>query len=216
MSRYTPSMHFRSLLKAALIFCATTSVLTPFSRGGSSYVEHSTSYRAAQPEFQPFEISLGFNYLYLNDADPETESLYGGEVSAFWNLNSWLGLGGEFMADFGTDTGSTNFNNYDVDSERLIYVFGPRITVWHNEQVRLFVEALAGGVHAEAELSVPGFSRTAHADGFAAAVGLGFDWKITPNISWRVIQADYVPTELDSDWQHDVRLSTGLVFLFGR
>ncbi len=175
---------------------------------------------APPPQPDLFEVSLGFNYIYLNDQSPETKNLYGFEGSAFINATPWLAAGGEFMGDFGSHSVPVFFRRtIDVDSERFVYVFGPRVTVWHNPRCRVFVEGLAGGVHAEAKFTIgqfPSFSRTASADGFAAALGAGVDWRLTPHLSWRVAQADYLGTDLSSHWQSDFRASTSIVYSFGQ
>ena len=120
------------------------------------------------------------------------------------------------MADFGQRTQRSGGSDIDLNSRRYVYVFGPRITLWQTPRYRVFAEALAGGVHAELDLSLGSFSRSLEAkDAFAAAVGAGFDWRFSRLISWRVIQADYVPTALFSDWQSNFRASTGIVFSFG-
>jgi hypothetical protein len=167
-----------------------------------------------------FDVSLGFNYIYLDNQFPETKNLYGLDASLFVNTTSWLAVGGDFMANFGSHSVPVFFRNtVDVDSQRYFYLFGPRITLWHNPQFRVFVEALAGGVHAEAEARASnGFSTrtaSASADAFAAAVGAGFDWRFTQHLSWRVVQADYVPTKLGGDWQNDFRAATAIVYSFG-
>jgi hypothetical protein len=166
-----------------------------------------------------FEVSVGFNYIHLDDQFPETKNLYGLDASLFVNATSWLGVGGDFMADFGSHSIPTIFGRtVDVDSQRYVYVFGPRVTVWHNARFRLFAEALAGGVHAEAKLSsaqFPFISRNASADAFAAASGVGFDWRLTNHLSWRILQADYVGTDRGSQWQNNFRASTGIVYSFG-
>jgi hypothetical protein len=172
------------------------------------------------PEPDLFEVSLGFNYIYLDNQFPETKNLYGVEVSAFVNATSWLAAGGEFMADFGSHSVPVFFRRtVDIDSQRYVYVFGPRITVWHDPHFKVFVETLAGGVHAEAQLTSPQFSsvsQSASADGFAAALGAGFDWRLTNHVSWRIVQADYLPTRLGGDWQNNFRASTAIVYSFGR
>ncbi|HST31546.1 MAG TPA: hypothetical protein VLK27_11995 [Chthoniobacterales bacterium] len=163
-----------------------------------------------------FEASVGFNYIYLNDQYPETKNLYGFETSAFVNATSWLAAGGEFMADFGTHTVPSFFRSVDVESQRYVYVFGPRITVWQNPQFRLFAEALAGGVHARAKFATSYFYKSQAADGLATVLGAGFDWRMSNHLSWRVVQADYLGTNLGNHWQTDFRASTGIVYLFGR
>src|SRR2546423_1390744 len=161
---------------------------------------------SSQPDL--FEASLGFNYIYLDQAYPETKHLYGLDTSLFVNATSWLGVGGDFMANFGSHSVPVFVrNSVDVDSQRYIYVFGPRVTVWRNPKFRVFAETLAGGVHAEAQVTAgTGFSSrtaSASADAFAMALGAGFDWRLTEHLSWRVMQADYLATTLGDDWQNN-------------
>ena len=175
--------------------------------------------RSARPVPPPqpdlFEVSLGFNYIYLNDQFPETKNLYGLDTSLFVNATSWLGVGGDFMANFGSHSVPVFRNSVDVDSQRYVYVFGPRVTIWHNPQFRVFAEALAGGVHAEAQVSLGTFSRSASADAFAMALGGGVDWRLSDHLSWRILQADYLATTLSDDWQNNFRASTAIVYSFG-
>jgi Outer membrane protein beta-barrel domain len=202
------SMFPRSLILVAIVFCLTL---------GRSYGQKDLSpapLTRAEPDL--FEVSAGFNYIYLDNQFPETKNLYGVDASLFVNATSWLGVGGDFMADFGSHSVGTFFGQrVDVDSQRYVYVFGPRVTIWRNPQFRVFAEGLAGGVHAEAQASLGTRSQGASDDGFAAAVGAGFDWRLTEHLSWRVVQADYLPTHLGSDWQNNFRASTGIVYLFG-
>ena len=162
-----------------------------------------------------FEVSLGYNYIHQGDAYPETKNLHGFDVSAFVRATSWLSLGGDFMGGFGSKSYPYFASNIDIDSTRLIYVFGPRVTVWHNSQFKAFVEALAGGVHANADVSLGSRSASVSDDGFAMAVGGGFDWRFADHFSWRIVQADYVPTHLGSDWQDNFRASSAIVYSFG-
>lgn len=162
-----------------------------------------------------FEISLGYNYLHLDHAFPEQEHLHGGDVSAFINLTRWLGLGGDFMANFGSRTERQFFDDIDLDSRRFTYMGGLRITPFQTCHFRFFAEALAGATHAELEATVRTFSRTFTEDSFAGAAGGGIDWRFTRHIAWRVVQADYLPTHLGNDWQQNFRVSTGVVFSFG-
>jgi hypothetical protein len=203
------------------LFIASVAVigLTTFTGSkvlaGTESVSTSSHHPVAEADFDRFELSLGYNYLHLGDADPEPEHLHGVDVSGFVNLNRFLALGGEFMADFGSESRDFFGGSVDFDSQRYLYVFGPRVTLFRSPQVRVFVQALAGGVHAHAEASAGSLSRSISEDGFAAAGGFGVDWRFSEHLSWRIIQADYVPTELDGDWQHNFRASTGIVWSFG-
>ena len=208
----------RSILALAGVASLAISLTTGYAGTESGVYSSRREVQTGPADYDLFELSIGYNYLHLTDSDPESEHLHGGDLSAFVNLNSRLALGADFMADFGTR--SFGFvpglgSDVDLDSQRYIYVFGPRLTVYRSEQLRVFVEALAGGVHARAEISNNFGSADESASGFAAAGGFGVDWRFSPHLSWRVIQADYVPTELDGDWQHNIRASTGIVWSFG-
>jgi hypothetical protein len=211
-------MHSRLFLSIAIIIGLATSLLTiPEALGGYGGAATSTRSTAelAPAGVDRFEVSLGYNYIHLYKSGIEESHMHGLDLSAFVNLNSWLGLGGDFMANFGHRTERFFGSDLDFDGRRFVYVFGPRVTVWHNPRMRLFAEALAGGVHAELEASRGSFSQTLSEDGFAGAVGGGLDWRFTRHMSWRVIQADYLPTSLADEWQHNFRVSTGIVFTFG-
>jgi len=192
------------------------------ARAQSQQPQPPQKYQPAKLEAPPpqqsdlLDLSVGFNYIYLNDQYPETKNLYGLEASAFLNATSWLSVGGEFMADFGTHSVPSFFRSVDVESQRYVYVFGPRITVWQNSQFRLFAEALAGGVHARAKFTTSYFYKSQAADGLATALGAGFDWRLTNHLSWRIVQADYLGTNLSNHWQTDFRASSAIVYSFGR
>src|ERR1700759_211307 len=141
------------------LFVASVAIigLTTFTgskvMAGTESVYTSSHHAVTEADFDRFEISLGYNYLHLGDSDPESENLHGVDLSAFVNLNSWLAVGVDFMADFGSQSfGSVAGPAFDVDvdSQRYIYMFGPRLTVFRNHALRVFMEALAGGVHAHA------------------------------------------------------------------
>ena len=51
-------------------------------------------------------------------------------------------------------------------------------------------------------------------NGFAMALGGGVDAKIKDKLAFRVFQADYVMTRIQSTNQHNARISTGIVLRF--
>lgn len=167
-----------------------------------------------QPDL--FEVSVGFDYLRV--ADDIVKNMYGFDVSAFANITSWLALGGEFIADFGSTSESRVFGRAaDISEDRLIYVFGPRLTVWQNPDFRVFAEALAGGASAQIEVTTrfSRFSATDSVDGFAAAFGAGAEWRFAPHWSWRIVEANFVPIHAAGEWEDDWRVSTGITYGFG-
>jgi hypothetical protein len=197
-----------------LILVSVMACLTLGASYGQKALEPSAPPRS-EPEL--VELSLGYNYIHVGQAAPETQNLHGVDFSAFVNVSSWLGLGGDFMAGWGSkDQGIFFGRTVSVDSERYVYVFGPRVTVWHNPNFRVFLEALAGGVHAKAEVSNGFSTQNFSEDAFAMALGGGFDWRFSKHFSWRIAQADFLPTHLGNGWQDDFRASTAIVYSFGR
>jgi len=161
-----------------------------------------------------FEVSVGFDYLRAHGG--LTEDFYGFDLSGFVNFNSWLAFGGEFMGAFGTATyRTTSYYTFHLDEDRFYYVFGPRLTFWRNSPFRVFGEVMAGSGNADQTIHFYTTSRHASANGFAAIVGLGADWKFARHWSWRVLEADYLPTNFPDDWDNNFRLATGITYSFG-
>ncbi len=63
---------------------------------------------------------------------------------------------------------------------------------------------------AAAGFSLPAFT------GFAAAFGGNAEVRLTGRLAYRLIQPELFLTRLGAGTQRDLRLSTGLVFLFGK
>lgn len=162
----------------------------------------------------PFcELALGYNYVHLSDAT--AENLHGFHTSVFVNITSLLSIGGELILG-GTESEQIGF--YNVSEGRFIYVFGPRVNFWPTNKISVFGQAMFGGVHATliADSRFGNFSRTLTDEGSAAEIGAGADWWFGPHWAWRILEADYVPTHLGDQWQSNWRISTGIVYAFGR
>ena len=165
-----------------------------------------------QPEL--FELSVGFDYLRADDA--LAKNMYGGDLSLFLNVIPWLSVGGEFIGAYGEENHVTFFRqNTTFDEDRLFYVFGARVNVWQNKEFKIFADALGGGAHGHVSALIFGVDRHASADGFAAVLGAGAEWKFAPRFGWRILEADYIPAHFNGQWENDFRVSTGLSFYFG-
>ena len=214
-----PSLFPRIIIGLAVISILGVAEASGQSRPAERYAPNQLN---ASPPAGPelFEISLGFNYIHLGDASPEPANVFGADLSTFFNDTNWLGLCGDFMANFGHRSQQFFSANVDFDNQRYFYVFGPRVTVWQGSQFRLFFEALAGGAHAELDASASRgavtVSQNFQEDGFAMALGAGVDWRFSNHLSWRLLQADYVPTNLGNNWQNNFRAATEIVYSFGR
>src|ERR1700693_4681542 len=175
-----------------------------------------------------FEWFLGYSFWR---AMPTSQSnrmgyLHGGSTSIAFNLNRWMGL----VADFGgydnskvtlfSPSASRTFNS---DGTAYGYLFGPRFSYRHYERVTPFVQALIGGATASSVTIAgctgdPSCNPLASENSVAAAVGVGFDIKLTHRIALRLIDADFLLTNFrnpfaanqsDQSWQKNVRLSSG-------
>jgi len=165
----------------------------------------------AQPDL--FEASVGFTYLRADDA--LVKNMYGGDVSLFANLNSWIAVGAEFIGAYGQENRKFFFRSTSVEESRFVYVGGVRINVWRTGNLKVFAEVLGGGAHGHASALIFGIDRSASADGFAAVLGAGAEWKFTRRLAWRIVETDYIPAHFNGQWENDWRVSTGLSFSFG-
>jgi outer membrane immunogenic protein len=152
---------------------------------------------------QTVEVFGGYSYLHVSVSGTNfTASANGGSASVSFNPRSWLGL----VADFGGYTSGTGGFNGTVYS----YLFGPKIA-YRIGRLTPFTQALFGEVHASVGSSFGSESA------FATALGGGLDWNVTKHLGVRLVEADYVLSELDdrvNDRQNNVRVSTGVVFRF--
>lgn len=151
------------------------------------------------------EVFGGYSYLHtsVGGGVPGT-NFNGGSGSVSFNPNRWLGIVGDFG---GYHTGS--FAGSGFSGSVISYLFGPKIA-FRGEKVTPFVQALFGGARVS--------SGGASLNGFATALGGGFDYNATPRIGIRVIQAEYVLTKFNFGpgftSQNSARISTGVVFRF--
>ena len=178
------------------------------------------------------ELFLGYSYLRALPAPTTGNRLMwmnGGSTSLALNFNRYLGI----VGDFGAYTNSQMrfqggyAGTVDVDNENVgafSYLFGPRISFRNHSRVTPFVQALFGEMHAnEVTLSNCTFSCTLlpSEDTFAWTAGGGLDVRVRRHFAIRLIQAEYLMTRFQdystgsTASQNDMRLSAGIVFLFG-
>lgn len=160
---------------------------------------------AAAQENPAVEVFGGYSYLYVTVSGTNyTASANGGSASVSFNPNSWLGL----VGDFGGYTGGTS----SINGSLYTYLFGPKIA-YRTHKFTPFVQALFGGAHVTAGSKFNAGSE----NGFATALGGGVDWNATQHIGVRLVQAEYLLTELTDGFnskQNNARVSAGVVFRF--
>lgn len=159
----------------------------------------------AQTDFPRAEVFAGYSYLSVDTsgASSDRQSLNGWNAQANINANRWFGL----TADVGGYYGSP----FNVSVHDYSFLFGPTLT-YRSEHVAPFAHALFGVNHIDASVGAEGSgSDTA----FAMAFGGGIDIPLKPHFGIRLVQADWLRTQhFDTD-QNNIRLSAGVLFMFG-
>jgi hypothetical protein len=157
----------------------------------------------AQDQTPRVEVFGGYSYVSV-DTGPSTsrKGLNGWNGQLDLNLNRWLGLTGDFGGYYGSP--------FNVSVHDYSFLFGPTLT-YRAEHVAPFLHALAGVDHVNVGTAAGSGSDTK----FAWAVGGGIDLPINQRFGIRLIQADFLRTNHGNDEQNNIRLSTGLLFMFG-
>ncbi len=159
------------------------------------------------------DVSAGYSYFRANpNGNGFSFNSNGGSASASWNCKSWLG----FTADFA----GYNFGGQlpGVSGKLFTYAAGPRFThKFESSRWTPFAQALFGGARVAGNLN----GVSAAENGFSMILGGGIDASFHPRITFRVAEFDYLLTRFNrvnsvTGNQNDFRISTGVVFHFGR
>ena len=168
-------------------------------------------------------------------ADGSVAVTFSAERAKIANTNCgcfWLlGEGGEFSLKlrYGIGAAATVYQEQAVNLgsgaslSTVSYLFGPRYT-WNPSglsgvlgSMRIFGEGLFGGVHGyNGAFPAPGGLAT-NATAFALQAGGGLDLPLQNGFGLRLLQADYVYSELPNNASHsqnDFRLASGISWHF--
>jgi opacity protein-like surface antigen len=147
--------------------------------------------------------------LKLNLSRP---NLQGWEGSLEGKILPWVGIVADFSGHYGSQTfielppsGSVDVK---VTGHEWEVLFGPRVSIPVGK-FSPFGEFMVGLAHINTGGTFPGPSNTS----FATALGGGIDYKIFRPIALR-LEGDYLRTSFFDTTQHNIRLSTGVVFRF--
>jgi opacity protein-like surface antigen len=155
--------------------------------------------------------------------------LHGWNASVAANLNRWFGLVVDFSGHY--DSSSSTFNFGPIGPGRSetgvsahTFLVGPRFSYRGHDRLTPFGHILAGATrqHIENTTVIPRnggqdvFTFSDNDTRFVGAIGGGLDVQLTDSFALRVIQADYQWTRLSGITQDNARVSTGIVFRFGR
>ena len=179
-------------------------------------------------------------YSYWRDISKGTENrivaMHGGSTSLAYNLNSHVGLVFDF-GGFRDDSLKFNSAGAGFSPSRVVdsggnvftFLFGPRVSFRNHDRLTPFLQVLGGAARASA-VTVNGCTTSLLAcqplpeeTAFALTAGGGLDLRLNHRIALRLFQAEYLATRFQdptsstgaNGWQSNVRLSAGIVFLFG-
>ena len=176
--------------------CAVAIALT-FGAAGALAQATSTSHTPAR-----IELSGGYAYQRLNSASGGGVDLHGWTSEMHVNVKGPFAIAGTVGGGYGSQDGA--------DLQLYSFLVGPRF-VYRTNRVNLFAHTLVGGARLNASAGGVDDSSTS----FAAAIGGGADLRLTPRVSWRMCQADYLLTRFADRSQNNLKLSTGIVIRFG-
>jgi outer membrane immunogenic protein len=187
------------------------------------YPRQAAAQAAAQatgvPPEAPMHADIAFGYSYLRSNAPPGGctcfNMNGFNISSAWPLRP----GGFALAsDLTVETiGNVNGTNYTLSFGTL--TVGARYLLRaHRRSFQPYAEALVGGAHASGTLSrLPNPLNNNAVLAFAAVLGGGVDLRAGRTFSWRLVEADYLPTTFDNgtnNHQNNFRISSGLVIRF--
>lgn len=137
--------------------------------------------------------------------------LYGGGAGIAYNLTKMIGI----VADVGVYNVSGGIGG---SGNLSTYLFGPRLSYRGNRRFRPYFHVLAGGAHTDAQV----FQAPQAQNSLAVLAGAGVDIKLFDHLALRMGQADVfhtsfrVGTATAANGHNNLRVSTGIVFSFGK
>lgn len=167
-------------------------------------------------------VFAGYSLLhYNNGTDPglygsgeldNTANANGFVASAAYSLNSMFAIVGEYGFYHAGSVSNTGLpSSVAANANLQTYLFGPKIS-YRSGPITPFAQVLVGGAHATFKESSSSVSVTGPgASGLGLAVGGGLDWKVTPHLSIRPAQFEYLMTKFtNSNTLPDYNSSNGV------
>lgn len=159
-------------------------------------------------------VAVGYNFIRAN-APPDACDCFnmnGGFVSGEFQLSPWFGVAGEVTGEH-----SSKISSLGQNLTLTTFTAGPRIS-WTHIHFTPYGEFLLGGAHAGDSYFPSGASGSSTASSFAYSAGGGIDLNITPRMSLRAVDAQYLHTAFpngSNGVQNHLKIGAGIVFHFG-
>jgi opacity protein-like surface antigen len=173
------------------------------------------------------EIAFGYSFINVHPEYPQISSfnLNGGGAAFVYNVTSLIGIKAEFMDYTGGGGAQLRKLGYtgNVSGNFFTYEFGPQIKK-HSGRFQPFGEALFGaahsGVYGTIFNAINGIQAAGNSNNaFAMELGGGLDIPVTPHISIRPAEVDYLLTEFSNNkagaTQNNFRYMLGVNIGFG-
>jgi hypothetical protein len=174
----------------------------------------------AQTTDQKNEFFAGYSYQSADintlTIDPQRTSQNGVNLEYTRYVTRNLGITGDFSAHFHRDNTNSSGGRFTRKRDQYSLLGGLQFKTHNGSGLQPFVHALFGvalfrGFTSDITSSGNVFTID-EATSFAMALGGGLDIHTGKRIDVRLIQVDYSPTHFGSGWQHNVRLSIGIIF----
>jgi len=194
----------RKPLRLARALRAGILVLAALVLAPTCMAQHTSDPGQGHSESEPVvEVFAGYSYLR-----EEGENLHGWTGTLIFNVNHWFAIAADFDGHYGSFT--DEFGKVRVRAHG--YTFGPHVALHNHTRITPFAFALFGGAHESVKFE----DVTESANGFAANLGGGLDVHVNERVSVRLIQVDAAYTRFSGHGTTSPRISTGLVFNFGK
>ena len=173
---------------------------------------------ATHLSFSPLTIGLTYNAERAKTTSSSGCNCFwfqGAAADANWRLWNNLGIAAQFSG------GRASSVSPGVDISKFDFLFGPRYTwhppIWehHKPHSAIFGEFLLGGTHAFNTIIPTTSGLSGSATAFAFQTGVGANLWLTPRFGLRVLQLDYVYSQLPNGGnsrQDDLRIATGVIW----
>ncbi len=158
------------------------------------------------------EFAVGYNAIRANAPPGGCGCFYmqGARAEVDLRLHHWLSA----VAEVG-GAHADKINSHGDSVGRMTYLVGPRVTRRYGRRFSGFGQALVGAAHGFDGYFPTAATFSTTGNSFAFSTGGGVDVALSDHISARILQADYLYTQLPNaagDRQNNVRLGAGLVF----
>jgi hypothetical protein len=165
----------------------------------------------------PPSSRLDFSITYVAEHSLKAQTsqnfwMQGGSIEL--GANVWRGWG--IAADV-TGTHACSIGSSNLPLSLVTTTFGPRYR-WHaDRRLSLYVQGLVGEANGFRSIFPATAGSQPDANGFAAQVGCGVDYRLSDRFAMRILDAGWVRTQLPNssdNVQNTLRLSAGIVLRF--